>query len=243
MNARLGFSIAAHMDPAVLVIDEVLAVGDQLFQQKCLKRLEDFKRSGATIVFVSHNMQAIVSLCERALLLRPQKPPILDEVDKVAALYASVDSEITDPRVKVHRFVVRESDDPLPLASAVAPATALTLDVEIEANTALPRCEFHFEVIRTDGLKMFNHTPRADGDPPFDLEPGARLKAQVHFHANVLRGTYRVLLYLTDSRRDWATIELSGLASFVVHETTRLAGCAELAPSYQVEVVRPALAR
>ena len=60
MNARLGFSIAAHVDPAVLVIDEVLAVGDQLFQQKCLTKLEDFKRSGATIVFVSHNMQAIV---------------------------------------------------------------------------------------------------------------------------------------------------------------------------------------
>ena len=49
--------------------------------------------------------------------------------------------------------------------------------------------------------------------------------------------------YLADSRREWATIELSGLASFVVHETTRLAGCAELAPSYELQVVRPALAR
>jgi homopolymeric O-antigen transport system ATP-binding protein len=243
MNARLGFSIAAHMDPAVLVIDEVLAVGDQLFQQKCLKRLEEFKRSGATIVFVSHNMQAIVSLCERALLLRPQQAPILDDVDKVAALYASVDSGITDPRVKIHRFVVSESETSLPLQSAVAPGAALTLDVEIEANTSLPRCGFHFEVVRTDGLKMFNHTPMAEGEPPFDLESGARLKARIHFRANVLRGTYRILLYLTDSDRDWEHIELSGLASFVVHETTRLAGCAELTPSYQLQVVRPALTR
>ena len=242
MNARLGFSIAAHMDPAVLVIDEVLAVGDQLFQQKCLKRLEEFKPTVATIVFVSHNMQAIVSLCDRALLLRPQKPPILDEVDKVAALYASVDSGITDPRVKVHRIVVSESETSLPLQAAVAPGAALTLDVEIEANTLLPRCGFHFEVVRTDGLKMFNHTPMAEGEPPFDLEPGARLKARIRFRANVLRGTYRILLYLTDARGEWAPIELSGLASFVVHETTRLAGCAELVPSYELQVVRPALA-
>ena len=243
MNARLGFSIAAHVNPAVLVIDEVLAVGDQLFQQKCLKRLESFRRSGAAIVFVSHNMQAIVSLCDRALLLRPQKPAILDEVDKVAALYASADSGIVDPRVTVHRLVVQESETPSSLAAAVTPGAALTLDVEIEVHTALPRCEFHFEVIRTDGLKMFNHSPMADGEPLLDLEPGARLKARIHFRANVLRGTYRVLLYLADSRRDWATIELSGLASFVVHETTRLAGCAELAPSYKVEVDRPALAK
>jgi energy-coupling factor transporter ATP-binding protein EcfA2 len=220
----------------------VLAVGDQLFQQKCLTRLENFRRSGAAIVFVSHNMQAVVSLCDRALLLRPHKAPVLDAVETVAGLYASTES-VSDTRLKVHRITVRESETPLPLTSAVAPGASLTLDAEIEANIPMPRCEFHFEVVRTDGLKMFNHTPMANGEPAFDLERGARLKVRIDFRANVLRGTYRVVLYLTDSRREWATIELSGLASFVVHETTRLAGCAELAPSYELQVVRPALAR
>ena len=193
MNARLGFAIAAHVDPAVLVIDEVLAVGDQLFQQKCLTRLENFRRSGAAIVFVSHNMQAVVSLCDRALLLRPHKAPVLDAVETVAGLYASTES-VTDTRLKVHRITVRESETPLPLASAVAPGASLTLDAEIEANIPMPRCEFHFEVVRTDGLKMFNHTPMANGEPAFDLEPGARLKVRIDFRANVLRGTYRVVL-------------------------------------------------
>ena len=77
MNARLGFAVAAHVDPDVLLIDEVLAVGDFSFQQKCFARLEEFRKSGAAIVFVSHNMQAIVSLCDKALLLRPGRSPIL----------------------------------------------------------------------------------------------------------------------------------------------------------------------
>jgi energy-coupling factor transporter ATP-binding protein EcfA2 len=231
------------MDPAVLVIDEVLAVGDQLFQQKCLKRLEEFKRSGKTIVFVSHNMQAIVSLCERGLLLRPNKPAILARVEEVAALYATADREIIDPRVTVHSFVLSDSVTKAPVTGAVAPGAALTLDVDIEARTSLPRCGFYFEVIRTDGLKMFTHTPWADGEPPVDVEPGMRLKARIHFRANVLRGTYRILLNVEDARRLWKPIELTGLASFVVHETSRLAGCAELEPSYEIQFNQPTAAR
>ena len=60
MNARLGFSIAAHLNPDVLIIDEVLSVGDMAFQGKCLDRMRVFKREGVTIVFVSHNLQAVV---------------------------------------------------------------------------------------------------------------------------------------------------------------------------------------
>src|SRR5207248_9465421 len=63
MNARLGFSIAAHLNPDVLIIDEVLSVGDMSFQQRCVERMADFKRRGTVIVFVSHNLQAVADLC------------------------------------------------------------------------------------------------------------------------------------------------------------------------------------
>ncbi|HET9289206.1 MAG TPA: polysaccharide ABC transporter ATP-binding protein [Gaiella sp.] len=69
MYVRLAFAVAAHLDPEVLIIDEVLAVGDYEFQQRCMGRIEDISTSGRTVIFVSHDMQAITRLCSRAYWL------------------------------------------------------------------------------------------------------------------------------------------------------------------------------
>jgi ABC-2 type transport system ATP-binding protein len=69
MYMRLGFAVAMHVQPDILLLDEVLAVGDEAFQQKCFGRLGDFKRAGGTIVFVSHDPSAVERLCDRAIML------------------------------------------------------------------------------------------------------------------------------------------------------------------------------
>ncbi len=69
MGVRLAFSVAAHLEPEILLVDEVLAVGDAEFQQRCLGRMEDLSGTGRTVLFVSHNMQAINQLCDRAIWL------------------------------------------------------------------------------------------------------------------------------------------------------------------------------
>jgi len=69
MNARLGFSIAINVNADILLIDEVLAVGDAEFQQRCFNKIHELKRKGATIVYVSHNLKSVVDLCERAIWL------------------------------------------------------------------------------------------------------------------------------------------------------------------------------
>jgi lipopolysaccharide transport system ATP-binding protein len=69
MYLRLAFAVAAHLDPDILLVDEVLAVGDMRFQKKCLNKMQDVGQQGRTVIFVSHNMPAISRLCERALLL------------------------------------------------------------------------------------------------------------------------------------------------------------------------------
>ena len=69
MYVRLAFAVAAHLEPEILIVDEVLAVGDMAFQRKCLGRMKEVGRSGATVLFVSHNMPAIETLCSRAILL------------------------------------------------------------------------------------------------------------------------------------------------------------------------------
>lgn len=69
MYVRLAFAVAAHLEPEILLVDEVLAVGDAHFQRKCLNKMQDVGQQGRTVLFVSHNMPAITRLCERALLL------------------------------------------------------------------------------------------------------------------------------------------------------------------------------
>ena len=69
MSVRLAFAVAAHLEPEVLLVDEVLAVGDAEFQRRCLGRMEDLSQSGRTVLFVSHQMQAVTQLCDRAIWL------------------------------------------------------------------------------------------------------------------------------------------------------------------------------
>jgi lipopolysaccharide transport system ATP-binding protein len=69
MYMRLAFAVAAHLEPEILIVDEVLSVGDLAFQEKCLGRMQQVARGGRTVIFVSHNAEAVTSLCERAMLL------------------------------------------------------------------------------------------------------------------------------------------------------------------------------
>jgi len=73
MYSRLGFSVCAFCDPDILLVDEVLAVGDASFQNKCLLKMEEFRKSGKTIVFVSHNLDAIKAICSRVIYLEKGK--------------------------------------------------------------------------------------------------------------------------------------------------------------------------
>lgn len=87
MRVRLAFSVAAHLDPEILVIDEVLAVGDAEFQKKCLGKMNEVARAGKTVLFVSHNMASIQNLCGRGVLLESGKVRIDSSVEETIAKY------------------------------------------------------------------------------------------------------------------------------------------------------------
>lgn len=87
MMTRLGFAVAAHLDPDILIIDEVLAVGDMQFQEKCLKKLNDLGRSGKTVLFVSHNTHSILGLCDQGVLLDKGKLIQTGAIEKVLDTY------------------------------------------------------------------------------------------------------------------------------------------------------------
>jgi homopolymeric O-antigen transport system ATP-binding protein len=87
MYVRLAFAVAAHLDPEILLVDEVLAVGDAAFQKKCLGKISDVAKGGRTVLFVSHNMAAVQSLCSRGVLLDQGKISYVGNVSDCVAAY------------------------------------------------------------------------------------------------------------------------------------------------------------
>jgi lipopolysaccharide transport system ATP-binding protein len=100
MRVRLGFSVAAHLEPEILLVDEVLAVGDAGFQKKCLGKIDDIAHAGRTILFVSHNMPAIQSLCDHAVLLEDGQLVAKGDVSSVVARY--LESSLSRSSTPIH---------------------------------------------------------------------------------------------------------------------------------------------
>ncbi|MEE8201579.1 MAG: ABC transporter ATP-binding protein [Candidatus Acidoferrales bacterium] len=94
MLSRLGFAVATEIDPDILLVDEVLAVGDKGFQQKCLERMHNFRRQGKTMLFVSHNMDDVRSICERVLLLNDGELLMDGKPDQVIVRYEELIREL-----------------------------------------------------------------------------------------------------------------------------------------------------
>ena len=106
MRVRLGFAVAAHLEPEILLVDEVLAVGDMEFQKKCIGKMHDVSNQGRTILFVSHNMHSIRHLCGRGILLRQGRVALDTGVDEVVDRYvadAHNDALNTDIPAEMHK--------------------------------------------------------------------------------------------------------------------------------------------
>jgi len=91
MLARLGFSVITHLEPEILLIDEVLAVGDIDFQKKCIDKMMDFKKSGVTIILVSHSMEDVKKICDRVMWVENHTVRMIGEPDEVIASYRHIE--------------------------------------------------------------------------------------------------------------------------------------------------------
>ena len=117
MKMRLGFAVAAHLEPEILVIDEVLAVGDAEFQRKCLMKMDDVSKGGRTVLFVSHDMSAISKICPVAMLLNKGEIKSIGNTRDIINDYLNISSRqefpnlISDEAIEVHAFDIDIGDD------------------------------------------------------------------------------------------------------------------------------------
>ena len=231
MNARLGFSIAAHLDPDVLIIDEVLSVGDMAFQEKCIQRMRRFKREGVTIVFVSHNLQAVAELCDHALYLNRQPRAhglSADVITRYVNDSFSASAEASQGEVRIVSAEL-QSQDGAATTGRVAPGTLLQLVVTFDVVRPIDDVTFAFGAHRsTDQLLVYDghFTQRELGLPP--LTPG-RFSIAFQFAANLTRGQYYLDVFAAHAPTQRYLGRLRPAGHLVIDETRSWGGVADLA--------------
>jgi lipopolysaccharide transport system ATP-binding protein len=169
MYVRLGFAVAAHLEPEILVVDEVLAVGDAEFQKRCLARMNDVAHEGRTVLFVSHNMQAIRRLCERAILLEGGKLVKDGDVAEVTQYYLSSIDSADDGLRRWSDPHSRPGDEQCRiLEMRVTDDTDVTVEFELEQVD--PAFTVGIDLLTGDGVLLFTSYQRDMEDeslPPF----------------------------------------------------------------------------
>ena len=166
MYVRLAFAVAAYLEPDILVVDEVLAVGDVAFQRKCLGKLGDVRQNGRTTLFVSHNMQAIRSLCKRAIWLHDGQIRRTGDVNSVvdAYLHESASNEQIDeltkriaawppdPNFRLRHVFLEQNGNP---ASTVLSGQPLDVVIQFAVLKEAPGMHVYVELLDTEGTMLF----------------------------------------------------------------------------------------
>jgi lipopolysaccharide transport system ATP-binding protein len=152
MQVRLAFSIAAHLEPEILLVDEVLAVGDVAFQRKCISKMENVGKEGRTVLFVSHHMPSIVRLCERVILLNEGKIECDGPAQEVVSEYLQAGLDATSSRVW-HDISKAPGSDIVRLRSIRIKTEANRSPIEISEDIGI---EMEYDVLES-GYVLFPH--------------------------------------------------------------------------------------
>jgi lipopolysaccharide transport system ATP-binding protein len=239
MNARLGFAIAVHLDPDVLVIDEVLSVGDMSFQEKCVKRMQQFKRDGVAIVFVSHNMQAVGELCDEALVIKGH-PRFRGEVGDAVSHYLDLSSadEQRNGGNGITATNLRLTDPSGVPVDAAEPQTPLQLHFDLTFDRDFPAQLTVGIIVRRASQTMWLYDAAyTAADLGFErLTAGQTVRMRFDHHAHLARGQYVYEVYVTDpAEAHWRLFTIAG--GLRVNEYRSLHGLADLAGSLQATPV------
>jgi len=198
MYARLGFSVAAHVDPDILIVDEVLSVGDIVFQNRCLEKMNEIIRSGATVIFVSHNLRAIAELCPRSVLLEHGKVTAAGPSQEVLRSYLESSGK-EGRRARSKELFITEVRVRGSHSEGVAfnSGEKVWVDVEIECTSDSEPCSVVLFINDDRQYEIFHTSTEYLGCPPISLKPGERFACTFEMDLNLAGGTFYwgVLLY------------------------------------------------
>jgi len=202
MYVRLAFAVAAHLEPEILFVDEVLAVGDTAFQKKCLGKMGDVAKEGRTVLFVSHNMQSIGMLCQRGICLSSGRIQYSGSASDAVVWYlrSNIGDQILDreignePRRPGEGTAFRITKISMSFAKNGSPQIWVPIEFVLDFECLARQCEVSpsVEVWRLDGVCAFTSDAEDDG-MVLDLVQGATGTVRVMIpHPNLPPGRYVV---------------------------------------------------
>jgi lipopolysaccharide transport system ATP-binding protein len=218
MQLRLGFAVAAHMEPEILIVDEVLAVGDTQFQKKCVGKMGEVARGGRTVLFVSHNIAAVQHLCSAAVHLSSGRVAETGSTADVVRQYLAP-SDRRHGRAITSILRSEESNEELDyqilqivmLDEAGRPIDALhTWDyvkfrIEFRANKRVPSGSVDLQVTSTDGVRVMWCSTQPDCNIPLAIEPGRSYVECTFPQWPLASGTYLLSAALAIPNQAWLT--------------------------------------
>jgi len=214
MYSRLGFSVAAHLDPDILLVDEVLSVGDMAFQAQCGRKMRELLKSGTTIVLVSHQLSLIKSLCKRVILLQSGKVLRDGVTDDVIPYYQNIvlEKEEADFRKSMAALGHRVKIDHETLASisqvtledgkrevkdGFVTGEPISLTVNYEAKERIENPVFFVDIVRSDGVSCCSSSSTDQGETIEFIEGKGAIKIDLG-KINLAAGVYMVQLSIWD---------------------------------------------
>ena len=194
MYARLGFSVSAHMDPDILLVDEVLSVGDYTFQDKCIKKMNEFKDSNKTIIYVSHNLDSVRKLCSRAIFLKEGQIAYDGDVEKAIGEYYTHFSE--RQRCKqgssetIDLIDKRMIDSSGKQCTIVSSGEKARLELTLKTGTNLKDVYFAIFIRHSSGLVVFDTSSDLLNGTKYNYESNHKILLQYDLSINLLSGAY-----------------------------------------------------
>jgi ABC-type polysaccharide/polyol phosphate transport system ATPase subunit len=241
LYVRLGFAIAVTVDPDILLVDEVLAVGDAEFQERSLERMQRFREEGKTFILVSHDLDAVRSMCDRAIVLDRGRVAFDGAVSEGVELYrqriiratARTLRHRTDTRMVRIEEVTLIGTDGTPITE-VPPGTPMTTRVRLRALEGVEVCSVAMTVSRGDGTHIYELHTIWQGVGVGPLEPEQEATVDIRFTAHLLAGHYTIAISVTDAsgRETWAVD--ADAARFGVSPAPGGAGLVDLSASTSV---------
>lgn len=207
MSARLGFSVAAHIDPDVMIVDEVLSVGDYAFQQKCMDRMREIIASGATVLFVSHNLKSVADFCHRTILLEHGQIVKNGSTQEVIASYLNrLRGELPNsPDAKavwISKVNVRNAAGE---ALRFETGEEAWIDIELSARRRCSKLSVSLYITDEHYQSIFDTSTERLGHGNFTLEAGEIFTCTFMLRLNLTVGLYHpsVLVYRYDTQTEY----------------------------------------